>query len=901
MILSAGTRLGPYEILSLIGSGGMGEVYRARDTRLGRDVAVKILPPTVADNPSRRARFLREAQAISQLNHPHICAVYDVGRERPRPARGASPRDAEREASGGGVPTSGEEDDAVSFLVMEFIDGETLEHKLRLGRIAWTTAVTWTMQVASALDAAHRRGIVHRDLKPANIMLAESGVKLLDFGIAKLLEDSDAAQAVADALPTASLTAERTMVGTLQYMSPEQLEGKAIDGRSDIFSLGATLYEMLTARKAFEGSSPASVTAAILTTEPPAIATLTSREAVSPPALDHVVRRALAKDPDERWQTARDFMIELRSLQDSGGRPMPVAAASRRRAIGLVAGLGIAVLAGVGATTYWAGTRRAVAPTALPIAFTISPPQGSVFSAGFGNLAVTRDGRRVAFVAGPAGSPGLITSHDLRTGMQRVLAGTDAAVGIFWSPTGEWIGYFSPADGKIKRVAALGGIPEAVADAKVPSAAASWGDDDLITFLQKDGQYRVKASGGPIQKVSETFGAFPQSLPGGRLMFLVNGTKANASELRVEGAGLREPVLLPVDSNAVYAGGYLVHRRGETLLAQPIDPHAVTFTGPAAQIAENVSYNPRNGRTVFDASDTVVVFRTAADSRMAWRDRTTGKFLGTVGEGRDQSPALAPDSSQRVAVDRWDPKSDTFHIWVIDAFARSTQLSRGLREIVPIWSPDAEWIAFTSVPGGQQLRRVRASGEGAEEPLYLNTEQGVMVPQDYTKDYLIFTAGSDLRALPLQNGAPIRDAEPIRLTDTPGQPEAMARVSPNGRWLAYTVGPAAQRQVWVQDMPAGKIRHQITTGGGFAPRWRQDGKELYYIAPGGGMMAVPVLNDSTLTRGTPKLLFPFVAADEAAGHQFYGVSPDGQRFLVHELTGAPEVINVIVNWKATLR
>jgi Tol biopolymer transport system component len=869
MILSAGTRLGPYEILSLIGSGGMGEVYRARDTRLGRDVAVKILPPSVADNPSRRARFHREAQAISQLNHPHICAVHDVG-----------------------------EEDGLAYLVMEFIDGETLEHRLRLGRVAWSTAAAWTMQVASALDTAHRRGIVHRDLKPANIMLAESGVKLLDFGIAKLLLDTDAGGAGAAAAPTASLTGDQTIVGTLQYMSPEQLEGRAIDGRTDIFSLGATLYEMLTARKAFEGSSPASISAAILTADPPAIQTLDRSETVSPAALDHVLRRALAKDPDERWQTARDFMIEVRSLQEGHGPHSRAAVPRRRRPAGLLAVASVAAVAAVGTTTWWAATRAAGPPPPLPVEFTIAPPQGSRFTGGHGRLAVSRDGRRVAFVAGPEGGPGLLTWQDLGASTQQVLAGTEDANGIFWSSDGESLGYF--VEGKLKRVAARGGPSEVIGDGRPPAPAAYW-DGDVISFSQRDGWYRVKVPGGRPEKVSEVYGAMPRSLPGGRVMYLVNAVRPGAASLVVEGPGLREPVSLPVDSNAVYAGGHLLYRRGETLVAQPFDQQAVKFSGPPVPLVENIFYNPANGRTLFDASDTMVAFRTAPDRRTSWRDRS-GALLGAFADnGRDWNPAVAPDASLRVAADRFDPKSDTSHIYVTDTSGRAIQVSRGQRERYPVWSWDAQWIAFTSVSNGiGHLRRVRASGEGSEEILHPQPGTSIVASMDYRRDYLVFQADLDLHALPLRNGEPIAGAAPIRLTYTDKEAEGMARVSPDGRWLAYAVGAHGQQQVWLQEFPEPKNPRPITTAGGFAPSWRQDGKELYYVAAGGTLTAMPVLNDQAMTFGPPVALFPFSIAN-AQEVQIYGASPDGQRFILNELSGAPEVITIILNWTARVR
>ena len=362
MTLEANTRLGPYEILAFLGAGGMGEVYRARDTRLNRDVAIKILPPAVTDHPSRRSRFAREARSISQLSHPNICTIHDVG-----------------------------EDDGIAFLVMEYIEGESLEKRLRLGPLPWATAIEWAIQIADAIDVAHRRGIVHRDLKPANIMVAESGIKLLDFGLAKLLDGPDGTNAANAGKLTESLTAEQKLLGTLHYMSPEQLEGREVDARTDVFAFGVTLYEMVTGRKAFNGTSAASVSAAILTSDPAPVSSSAAGETVVPPGLDHIIRRALAKHPDERWQTARDLMLELRWLKDGRPRTTTTVSSTLRGPRWLALAAGAAAVATLAGTFGWRiGLRQREPERRQPIVFTISPPPGTQLGNAFDSVRVAR-------------------------------------------------------------------------------------------------------------------------------------------------------------------------------------------------------------------------------------------------------------------------------------------------------------------------------------------------------------------------------------------------------------------------------------------------------------------------------------------------------------------------------
>ena len=467
MILAPGTRLGPYEIRELAGSGGMGEVYRGLDPRLNRTVAIKILPGRVATSAIRRARFEREARAVSRLSHPHICAIYDVG-----------------------------ESDGVPFLVMEFIEGGSLEQRLRVGRLRLAEALDLSIQIAAALCAAHEHDIVHRDLKPGNVMLADTGVKLLDFGIAKLL-DEDESPDHDGATSTVALTAEQRIVGTPSYMAPEQLEGQKIDQRADLFAFGALLYEMLTGRKAFDGSTAASITAAVLTVDPPKPSTLLPDAAI-PRALDHIIRRALAKKPDERWQTARDVMLELRSIKDDASREIEPASTpaprGRRRLLLAAAGLAVAAAAAIaGALT---ANSRSAAPRAdpAPIVLTIQPPEGTRFDAGHGSLAVSPDGLKIAFVASAAGSRSIWVRY-LSSATPRRILGTEGGTIPFWSPDSRFVGFYD-GTGRVSRVDLNGGQPEAIADAGGTMSAACWTPDNWIVFNRSGELMRVPAFGG---------------------------------------------------------------------------------------------------------------------------------------------------------------------------------------------------------------------------------------------------------------------------------------------------------------------------------------------------------------------------------------------------------------------
>ena len=585
MRLQTGTRLGPYEILAPLGSGGMGEVYRARDTRLDRAVAVKVLPSHLSQSHDAHQRFEREARAVSSLNHPHICTLHDVGRH-----------------------------EGIAFLVMEYIEGETLVARLDRGPLPSGELLRYAIQIADALDKAHRQGVVHRDLKPGNIMLTKSGAKLLDFGLAKSIGGAVAVAPGLTASPTVStpLTAEGSILGTFQYMAPEQLEGQEADARSDIFAFGAVLYEMATGRRAFQGKSPSSVIAAILHLDPPSIATL---QPLSPPALERVVNRCLAKDPDERWQTARDLGFELQWIAQTGSQPgVPAAAASQKRTRERLLWLLAVVLLGAAGAALGLNWRRAdsIEPRAIR-AFVPAPDRTTfrLISLGAGPVAVSPDGSRLVFSARKENGVELLWVRPLDSVVATPLAGTEGASYPFWSPDGRNIGFF--ANGKLKRIDADGGAALSLCDA-VSARGGTWSPEGIILFapLQASGLFRVPADGGaPVQVTKlneerwEGSHRWPQFLPDGRKFIYYSRKPTGVEEGRsviassLDGGDAR--IILRADSNAVYASGHLLFMRETTLMAQPFRPDDLMLNGDAFPVADQVQLDMSFSRGIFSA------------------------------------------------------------------------------------------------------------------------------------------------------------------------------------------------------------------------------------------------------------------------------------------------------------
>jgi Tol biopolymer transport system component len=889
MPLAANTRLGPYEIVAPLGAGGMGEVFRARDTRLDRTVAIKICTGRFTE------RFEREARAISSLNHPHICALYDIGREG-----------------------------TVEFLVMEFLEGESLEARLRKGHLPIEEALQIAIQIAGALDAAHRRGMVHRDLKPGNVMLTRGGAKLLDFGLAKMnesagLSDTDVTQLA----PHRPITVQGTILGTLQYMSPEQLEGKEADARSDIFSFGAMLYEMITGRKTFAGDSQASLIVAVMTNAPPPVSTL---QPMASPALDRLVRTCLAKSPDDRWQSAGDLSRELEWIAETGsdaGLPAPLAAKrrSRERMAWLAAGVAAVLLFAL-ATWVAVHMRNEAGPPAM-VQFDIPVPDKLDFF-WYQVPAISPDGQRIAFTASE-GSGGRLFVRPLNaaTATEIPILGSYPSY-PFWSFDGQQIVFHS--NGTLQKVDLSGGPPVTICSSGCGGSGGTWNRDGVILFTNGSGLlFRVSATGGdpkPLRPLAsgETAQFWPEFLPDGKHYLYLSLGKAPYQQgiyvASLDSASNDRTFLLATTTQAAWLqSGQLLFTRGGVLMAQPFDLSSLKLSGDPRPVADHLQLSPTTLPLAdFAASPGgVVVWRhskPASWSFPQWFDRD-GKKLAVIGEPADYSnPSLSPDSS-KLAVCIRDPQTATRDIWIFDLVrGGKTRLTFDpADDIDPVWSPDGTRIAFTSDRSGQRnIYWKLADGSGPDELLLGGNEAPENV-EDWSRDgkYLIYNSGSGnlvaLRVLPLAG-----DRKPVTYVDTRFA-TSESQFSPNGRWVAYYSNESGRPEVYVQgfsldpSQPRGKW--QVSTAGGELPRWSHDGKDLYYHV-GTQYFAVEVKTDGpSFQAGVPKLLFEVHAVNSTGigtgrGGSPFGVSSDGKRFLVLEATDAkaPSApINVVVNWR----
>jgi len=890
--------LGPYEILSPVGAGGMGEVYRAKDTRLDRTVAIKVLPADSADNPDARQRFEREARAVSSLNHPHICVLHDVGRQ-----------------------------DGIDFLVMEYLEGETLAARLSKGPLPIQQALQYAIRIADALAAAHRGGIFHRDLKPGNVMLTKSGAKLMDFGLAKL-RISDAVQPVPNAslVPTVSqpLTQKGTIVGTFQYMAPEQLEGKGTDARADIFAFGAVLYEMLTGRKAFEGQTQASVIGAILHATP---APLSDLQPLTPPTLDRVVNACLAKDPDERWQTAHDLKLELQWIQtgQSAGRVGATGPNKRERALWAVATVLLLVLAAAA----WITSRRSA--IAEPLWLTAAPPQGAslVFSTNQGGIAISPDGRTLAFVATSQGTP-MIWLRGLDSLVAKPLAGTEGGYYPFWSPDSRFLGFF--AGGKLKKIDIRGGLPQTLCDAP-EGRGGTWNRDGAIVFGPGFGPiYRISAAGGtPAQLTSldasrqEIQHGWPYFLPDGRhFLYLGFGPRRENDAIFAgsvdAGPETQKPIrVVAANSNAVYAPpqngrpGYLLFAVDRTLNAQRFDAGRLKVEGDPFPLAEEAGYLANIGLENLSLSQTGLLVYGAKRSlpQVTWIGRD-GKPLGVLGAPGDfHFLSLSPDQKS-VAVVAVDAGGNVT-MWMVDASrGTSSRFSVDISHaLAPRWSPDSQQIAFSHFQENTEKWNIfHQSVNGATPAERLTRSENVQILDDWSGDgrFLVYSeqdpkTRGDLWVLPLSG-----ERKPFPYLATPfNERHAKFAPAPGGaapRWLAYASDEAGADEVYVQSFPTPGTKVRISTNGGVQPRWRRDGKELFYLAPDGAIMAASVnMTASGFQFEAPVALCrPPMAPLPAIFASVFEVSADGRRFLIlaPSSSEAPG-INVVANWDAGLK
>jgi serine/threonine protein kinase len=886
MPLAAGTRLGPYEIVSAVGAGGMGEVYRARDTRLDRTVAVKILRSPNADF---LARFEREAKAISALQHPNVCVLYDVGR-----------------------------DDAVDYLTMEYLEGETLAQRLARKPLNLAESLRIAIEVASALDAAHRHGVVHRDLKPGNIMLTKTAAKLMDFGLAKPQGLAASAPAFSGATtittPASPITAEGIVVGTVQYMSPEQIQGRAVDARSDMFAFGATLYEMVSGKRAFDGKTQISVASAILEKDPAPLATL---QPLTPPSLDRLISKCLAKDPDDRWQNAGDLVTELGWIAEQRTQAVkPASARLRWEYIALSALAAIFLIAAVvSGFSYW---RLKSAPKAAIIT-QIAPPEKARFdllrSTVGKALAISPDGHALVFPAVDESGKAMLWVRLLDSPSARPLPGTEGAHSPFWSPDSRALGFF--ADGRLKTIDMSGGVPVVVATGS-GEGGGSWNRDGTILFLPRfgEGLYRITAGGGnPARVISpDSSGSVsstdPNFLPDGKhFLYRVIGGEAEGTYFASLDGKVRR-LLIRRAEGAAYASGFLLYLRGGTLTAQAFNPARGELSGDPHIVAEHVAANIYTG--LFDVSQNgLLLYQPGSITQrtLNWFDRN-GKLLGTTGEVGDYYDLRLSPDGKRLTSNAGVPAGSSNSEIFVDELERAARMRLTVDPEtdhgIPVWSPDGRSIAFGAISGKAQrgIYRKASNGTGPDELLFAS-ENGPIWPSSWSSDgrFILCTRGdpalssTDIWILPLDGDHKLH----LFLKAPPAV--FGGEFSPNDRWVAYTSRESGRNEVYVVPFDPGTNRNgtpqQISTAGGYAARWRRDGKELFYVSPTNEIVAAEIEETRYAVRvRATKVLFRCNIAQSFAP---YDVTADGKRFVINTVAGPEGPLNLIVNWTASLK
>jgi serine/threonine protein kinase len=897
MALAPGTRLGPYEVVGPAGAGGMGEVYRARDTRLDRTVAIKVLSSDIAGNADLKARFEREARAISALQHPNICTLHDVGCH-----------------------------DGTDFLVMEYLEGETLADRLQRGPLPIDQLLKIAIEIAEALDKAHRLGIIHRDLKPGNVMLTKSCAKLLDFGLAKPAGGLAAAvsspvsvfsAALTRSSPASPLSSAVTIIGTVQYMAPEQIEGREADARSDIFSFGLVLYEMATGKRAFQGKTQASVVASILALEPPPIESL---QPSTPPALSRLIRSCLEKDPEERYQTIHDVKLQLRQIAEAGSQAASSAptAASRiqTRAAWIVAAVAMAIAIAF-ATGY---AYLALRPKPIFRSHILPPPKTtfSTMASFSGPPVVSPDGSKLAFTARTDQGKLMLYVRAVNSLTAQPLAGTESAVYPFSSPDSRNIGFF--ADNKLKKIDANGGPPQALCDA-TNARGGTWGASGVILFAGNvnDPLKRVPEAGGtpvPVSKMdaarAEVSHRWPYFLPDGKhFIFLTRGGRPEFMGMYAGSLdSLEHKLVLRTDSAGTYVPpGYLLFVRDQTLMAQPFSARNLETTGDAVPIAEHVAVNGGVYRAVFSASDNGVLVFQSGESGSAWRtllfDRQ-GKQLGAVGEAERYGwPKLSPDGN-RLAVSIFDTRANGFDVWVFDLVrgTRTRLTFDPANETNPLWMPDGKKIVFTSDRKGQtHIYAKAADNSGADEAVLESNAGDQAMSISLDGRYIAFQrsetsgkTGFDIWALPL-----FGDRKPFPVVQTPFF-DVVPGISPDGKWMSYQNNESGRMEVYITSFPTGGTKWQVSTVGGSTARWRRDGKELFFMGGDFRLMAVDVnTSGGSLQLGVPHPLFQTAAVSGPQGQ--YDVFADGKKFIVNSFNvqEGSEPLTLITNWTAELK
>jgi eukaryotic-like serine/threonine-protein kinase len=880
MALTSGTKLGPYEVQSPLGAGGMGEVYRARDTRLDRTVAIKILPTHLSADPEFKQRFEREARTVSSLNHPHICQLFDVGQQ-----------------------------DGTEFLVMEFLDGETLADRLRRGALAFNEIQKIGMEVTEALSVAHRAGIVHRDLKPGNVMLTKSGAKLMDFGLAKPTYAGAAGSASAPLLsaartmsgptPVSPLTTAGTIVGTIQYMSPEQIEGKEADARADIFALGAVLYEMATGTRAFQGKSQISVASAILEKDPDPISTAKPQ---MPAALDYLVASCLAKDREERVQSAHDVRLQLKGIASTPqaaplGAEMPVHANWVSR-LPLIAG---AILLVAAAVVFWL-SQRMVAPQMSVRAY-IPPPPGTAFRpSGFdaGPVAVSADGKTLAFTAVDDKGGTNLWIRALDAPQAIMLQGTEDATYPFWSPDGKYLGFV--ADHKLKKIAVSGGEAQTVVDQAALSHA--WGADDTILFYRENGQaiYRVRASGGEVsavmQRGSDEYNiGGPAFLPDGKHFLYVGYRIGSPSQIKVGTFGKPDSSIVVTEGSAPrFAAGDLLFIRGGKILAQPFSLDTLKLSGDPQPLGEANDFS-------ISPAGVLAYHESSANSELKVFDRSGNVVTTLAPLGPYRSPRFSPDGKW-VSADLLDPKTGKRDVWIYPvAGGQPTRVTFGPNCWRAVWSPDGKQIAFSGRDGSKDFFRRRSlDGRTPEETLYETDDLLGGSVQDWSPDGNYLSLDLENKNLIYSNWI-----LPLNGKHEPFRPPATAAVtvdnydgsfSADGHWLAYFSYESGRPEVYVVPFLSNGAKYQASTNGGWIVHFA--GNEMFFATMGNRLMAAHWASQPNFHLEDLHPLFQMDLPNFSGPN--FDVSRDGQRFVVLTADRAKTTsITLLTNWTATLK
>jgi serine/threonine protein kinase len=893
MALTSGTRFGPYEIVSPLGAGGMGEVYRAKDTRLDRTVAIKVLPTHLSSDPELKQRMEREAKAISALQHSNICTLYDIGTQ-----------------------------DGTDFLVMEYLEGQTLAERLKKGPLPLDQVLKIGVEIALALEKAHQRGIIHRDLKPANIMLTKAGAKLMDFGLAKpkVSIGSQAVSSFTPSTPTMNLasltsaasplTQKGSIVGTFQYMAPELLQGAEADGRSDLFSFGCVLYEMITGRHAFEGKSQLSVFSAILEKDPEPIS---ATQPLAPPMLDRVVSACLAKDPAERFQSAHDVAMDLRWIESLRSAPADLesSAAPASDRIFWLAGIAAAIVLGllVGFFLH----RPAVSSPSIRAM--INPPPDTHFrltSDVAGPPVLSPDGTQLAFTATGADGKPSIWVRPMNGADARALPDTNNAIFPFWSPDGRSIGFF--ANSKLKTIELNGTTAQVLCDAQL-GRGGTWNANGVIVFSPSpiEPLFQINVNGGastPVTKLDTALHSshrWPFFLPDGKhyLYFAMHHDPSKLSNNGIYYASLNgreNRLLIHAQTNGIYAAGFLLFGRGDQLMAQAFDPAKGKLSGELQTVSSGVLNDVTTWHMGASATDSGLLSfgnGTSGGVQLIWMDRS-GKQL-----------SVAADNLQNLQFARLSPQGDkvalTMDTGVNDVW--SLDLARGVRtrltfgptgNTFPVWSPDGKWVAYSSLRAtGSGIYRKPADGTGAEELIVPDKVGLVYAPNDWSRD------GKTLFYSPnvftqKDEGIWTVSLEGARKPQQVFTYGTSAAISPNGRWLAYNSAESGRAEVYVEAYGGGQGKWQVSANGGQVPRWSSDGKELFYFDLNQSILAVPAKEvGGALEFGTPQTL---VSQWTVLTVPFFSVSPDGKRLLLERLSQqVNQPLTVITNFTSGLK